>query len=54
LIQLADAAAYTAMTIRVNTTPRLRAKALAAHTYSIPVVRELPRPTPDPAADRTW
>jgi hypothetical protein len=42
------------MTIRVHTTSRQRAAALAAHAYSIPVVRELPRPPADPAGDRTW
>jgi hypothetical protein len=41
------------MTIRVNSTRRDR-DALAAHTYSIPVVRELPMRPADPVGVRTW
>jgi hypothetical protein len=43
-----------AMTIRVNTSSAQDAGALAAHTYSTPVVRELPKPPADPAGTRTW
>jgi hypothetical protein len=42
------------MTIRVNSTRRDRTNALAAHTYSIPVVRELPMRPADPVGVRTW
>ena len=49
-----DAYKATAMTIRVNTDSRQRAAALAAHTYSTPVVRELPKPPPDPGGAGTW
>jgi hypothetical protein len=44
----------TAMTIRVNTHSRHRVAALAAHAYSTPVVRELPKPPADTGAADTW
>jgi hypothetical protein len=55
LIRLARASAYKpTMTIRVNTNPQLRIDALAHHAYTIPVVRELPKPPAEPVGDRTW
>ncbi len=42
------------MTIRVNTNPQRRIDALAGHAYTIPVVRELPKPPAEPVGDRTW
>jgi len=42
------------MTAVQITLPAARIPALAAHAYCLPVVRELPRPVADPAADRTW
>ena len=42
------------MTIRVITSSAPIAGAVAAHTYSTPVVRELPKPPADPAGDRSW
>jgi hypothetical protein len=56
LIHLGGGAAFmsTAMTIRVNTHSRQRVAALAAHAYSTPVVRELPKPPADAGAADTW
>jgi hypothetical protein len=42
------------MTIRITTSSRRRVDALTGHTYSIPVVRELPMPPAEPVGDRTW
>lgn len=42
------------MTIRVITAGPRRTDPLAGHTYSIPVVRELPKPPAEPVGDRTW
>jgi len=42
------------MTVRVIIpSPRLT-DAVAGHAYCLPVVRELPPPVADPAADDTW
>ena len=42
------------MTVAQITPPAPRTDALAGHAYGLPVVRELPGPVADPAADRTW
>ena len=42
------------MTVVQLTPPAPRTDALAAHSYGLPVVRELPSPVADQAADRTW
>jgi hypothetical protein len=42
------------MTVAQITPPAPRAEAVAGHAYCLPVVRELPGPGGDPAADRTW
>jgi hypothetical protein len=42
------------MTVAQITPPAPRADALAAHSYCLPVVRELPCPSGDRAGDRTW
>lgn len=34
--------------------PAPRTDALAAHSYGLPVVRELPAPVADRAAERSW
>ena len=43
----------TAMTIPA-TSPGRRTDALAGHVYTVPVVRELPRPPAGPLGDRSW
>jgi hypothetical protein len=48
------AARSPAMTIRVITASPRRTDPLAGHTYSIPVVRELPKPPAEPVGDHTW
>jgi hypothetical protein len=42
------------MTVAQITPPAPRTEALAGHAYGLPVVRELPQPVADPAADRRW
>jgi hypothetical protein len=42
------------MTVAPITPAAPRTDALAAHTYFLPVVHELPSPVADGAGDRTW
>jgi hypothetical protein len=42
------------MTVAQITPPALRADALAAHAYGLPVVRELPSTVAGRAGDRSW
>ena len=42
------------MTVAEITPPAPRADAVARHAYCLPVVRELPLPVADPAANRSW
>ena len=42
------------MTAAQITPPAPRTDALAGHAYCLPVVRELPVPVAELAADRTW
>jgi hypothetical protein len=43
-----------AMTVAVVTPPAPRPEALTAHTFGLPVVRELPQPVADAAGERSW
>ena len=42
------------MTVAVITPPAPRPEALTAHTFGLPVVRELPQPVVAPATERGW
>ncbi len=42
------------MTAAQISPPASLREAVAGHAYCIPVVRELPLPVADPAADRSW
>ena len=42
------------MTIFTTASVRRRLEPVARHAYAVPVVRELPRQAPEPAAELTW
>lgn len=42
------------MTVIATTAARRRLHPVADHAYTVPVVRELPAQSPDPAAALTW